>query len=108
MAFNNLVFTSGQLPIDPESGQIPKDIKDQARIALGNVEAVLEAGGSCLANVLKVTVFLDDMADFSAVNEVYAEVFANAVPFPARSAVEVARLPKPGAGLEIEAIGFSK
>ena len=106
ISFGDLIFTSGQLPIDPETGIMPDDIKDQARVALKNVEAVLVAAGGSLANVLKVTVFLDDIADFAAVNEVYAEVFDLGAPFPARSAVEVARLPKPGALLEIEAVGY--
>ena len=106
VSFGHLVFSSGQLPIDPETGQMPDDVKDQARVALRNVEAVLVAGGSSLANVLKVTVFLDDIGDFAAINEVYAEIFDTGAPFPARSAVEVARLPKPGALLEVEAIGF--
>ena len=105
ISFHKLVFTSGQLPIDPKTGQIPEGVKEQARMALKNLEAVLVAGGSSLANVLKVTVFLDNIADFAAVNEVYAEVFGTGAPYPARSAVEVAKLPKPGALLEIEAIG---
>lgn len=108
MIFGNLVFSSGQLPIDPKSGEMPQDVKEQARVALNNVEAVLKAGGSSLANALKLTVFLDDIGDFAAVNEVYAEVFDTGTEFPARSAVEVAKLPKPGALLEIEAIGFKE
>ncbi len=105
MTFGDLVFTSGQLPIDPATGEMPQDIKEQARVALKNVEAVLSAGGSSLANALKLTVFLDDITDFAAVNEVYAEIFETGAPYPARSAVEVAKLPKPGALVEIEAIG---
>jgi 2-iminobutanoate/2-iminopropanoate deaminase len=106
VTFSDLLFTSGQLPIDPATGAIAEDVKEQARVALANVSAVLEAGGSCLENVLKVTVFLDDISDFAAVNEVYAEVFDGKGAYPARSAVEVAKLPKPGAKVEIEAIGF--
>ncbi|MBZ0272772.1 Rid family detoxifying hydrolase [bacterium] len=101
----NLVFTSGQLPIDPATGTIAADIKTQARQALENVASVLEAGGSNLHGILKVTVFLTDMADFAAVNEVYAAFFEHAAPFPARSAVQVSALPKPEAKIEIEAIG---
>ena len=101
----DLVFTSGQLPIDPATGQMPEDVKEQARVALANVEAVLVAGGSSLGKALKLTVFLQNIGDFAAVNEVYAEVFADHQPYPARSAVEVAKLPKPGALVEIEAIG---
>lgn len=102
----SLVFTSGQLPIDPETGTMPEGIQDQARVALRNVEAILKAGGSSLADAVKVTVFLTDIADFAAVNGVYKEVFADATPFPARSAVQVAALPKPGAKIEIEAVGI--
>jgi 2-iminobutanoate/2-iminopropanoate deaminase len=85
---------------------MPEGIEDQARVALRNVEAILKAGGSSLADAVKVTVFLTDIADFAAVNGVYKEVFADATPFPARSAVQVAALPKPGAKIEIEAVGI--
>ncbi|MCX6741467.1 MAG: Rid family detoxifying hydrolase [Candidatus Parcubacteria bacterium] len=102
---NGFVFTSGQLGVDPKTGEMPEDVKAQARLALENVQAVLRAGGSDLPNVVKATVFLADIADFKAVNEVYAEMFADAKPFPARSAVQVAALPKSGAKVEIEAIG---
>lgn len=108
MVIGNLVFTSGQLPIDPESGEMPKDVKEQAHTALKNVEAVLVAGGSSLANAVKLTVFLDNISDFAAVNEVYAKTFDTGAAFPARSAVEVAKLPKPGALVEIEAIGYKE
>ncbi|MCP4698706.1 MAG: RidA family protein [Gammaproteobacteria bacterium] len=100
----NFVFTSGQLPINPADGSMPEDVQDQARIALANVNAVLEAAGAKISDIVKVTVFLDDIADFKAVNEVYAEFFVDATPYPARSAVQAAALPKPGAKLEIEAI----
>ena len=105
MEYGDLVFTSGQLPIDPATGTMPEDIKEQARVALKNVEAVLIAGGSSLAKTIKVTVFLQDIKDFAKVNKVYIEVFNLEADFPARSAVEVANLPKPGALVEIEAIG---
>jgi len=108
VAANGFVFTSGQLPIDPKTGTMPDGLKTQALTALRNVEAILLAGGSSLAHVVKVTVFLADIADFKAVNEVYSEVFAGAKPFPARSAVQVAALPRPGARLEIEAVGLVK
>lgn len=101
-----LVFTSGQLPIRPEDGTIPGDVQEQARVALANVDAILKAGGSSLAAAVKVTVFLTDIADFAAVNAIYKEAFAGAEPFPARSAVQVAALPKPEAKIEIEAIGM--
>ncbi|MCZ7584296.1 MAG: Rid family detoxifying hydrolase [Deltaproteobacteria bacterium] len=102
-----LVFTSGQLPIDPKTGDMPGDIKAQARVALANVAAILKAGGSDLSKAVKLTVFLTDIADFAAINDVYKEVFAGAEPYPARSAVQVAALPKPGAKVEIEAVGVT-
>ena len=105
----NFVYTSGQLPIDPETKKIPDDIQDQARQALGNVAAVLTAAGSGLLDVVKVTVFLLNINDFAKVNEVYKEFFDddNAKPYPARSAVQVAALPGPvGCKLEIEAVAI--
>jgi 2-iminobutanoate/2-iminopropanoate deaminase len=99
---SKLVFTSGQIPLDPRTGQLVEgDIKAQTRQALENLKAVLEAGGSNLRKVIKCTVFLADMNDFAAMNEVYAEYFPQNP--PARSAFQVARLPK-DAGVEIEAI----
>jgi len=100
----NLVFVSGQLPIDGAvSGDLITEPKAAARAALNNVKAILEAGGATMDQVVKVTLFLTDMNDFAAVNEVYAEFFND--PCPARSTYAVAGLPK-GAVLEIEAIGF--
>jgi len=100
----NLVITSGQLPIDPATGAFAEGgIQAQTRQSLKNVEAVLAAAGLTMANVIKTTVFLKDMNDFAAMNEVYATFFT-ADP-PARSAVEVARLPK-DAKIEIEAIAI--
>lgn len=100
-----IVITSGQLPIDPATGAFAgAGIAEQTRQSLKNVQAVLEAGGSSLANVLKTTVFLQNMDDFAAMNEVYATFFEGEP--PARSAVEVARLPK-GALVEIEAIALA-
>ncbi len=103
------VYTSGQLPIDPETKKVPEDIKEQTRLALGNVVAVLKAGGAKLQDVVKVTVFLLNIKDFGAVNEVYKEVFGDeeATPFPARSAIQVAALPGPtGCKIEIEAVAI--
>ena len=98
------IFTAGQIPLDPKNGQIVgKEIKAQATQALTNLKAVLEAGGSGLEHVVKTTVFLKDMNDFSKLNEVYVEFFP-ASP-PARSAVEVARLPK-DVLVEIECIAI--
>ncbi len=100
-ATEELVFTSGQLGIYPETGDLAEGVEAQTRQALKNVEAVLKAAGSCLDCVLKTTVFLKSMGDFAAMNAVYAEFFTSN--FPARSAVEVAALPKGGL-VEIETI----
>lgn len=98
----NLVITSGQLPVDPATGAFAEGgIQEQTRHALKNVQAVLAAAGLTTANVIKTTVFLKDMNDFAAMNEAYAAFFPSNP--PARSAVEVARLPK-DARIEIEAI----
>ena len=97
-----IVFVSGQLPIDPATGAFPEGgVKEQTCQSLTNVKAILETAGLDLGNVVKTTVFLADMADFSAMNEVYARFFS--APFPARSAVAVKALPK-GARVEIECI----
>jgi 2-iminobutanoate/2-iminopropanoate deaminase len=97
-----MLFTSGQIPIDPASGQVvPGGIGEQARQSLDNLGAVLKASGADYSYVIKTTVFLSDMKDFSAVNEIYGRYFE--APFPARSCVEVARLPK-DVLVEIEAI----
>ena len=97
------VFASGQLPIDPTSGNIPDGIERQTRQSLDNLSAVLEAGGASFGSVMKTTVFLKDMNDFAAMNAIYAEFFKDAP--PARSTIEVARLPK-DALVEIEAIAL--
>lgn len=97
-----LLFVSGQLPIDPATGAFAEGgIKELTRQSLTNMKAILEEAGTSMANVVKTTVFLADMNDFAAMNEVYAEFFA--APFPARSAVAVKTLPK-GALVEIECI----
>ena len=97
-----LVFVSGQRPIDPSTGAFPEGgVKEQTRQSLTNARAILEAAGLELRNVVKTTVFLADMADFAAMNEVYAQFFE--APFPARSAVAVETLPK-GALVEVECI----
>lgn len=97
-----MVFASGQLPIDPATGEFaPGGIKEQTRQSLTNARSIMEAAGTDFAHVVKTTVFLSDMADFAAMNEVYAEFFAQ--PFPARSAVAVKTLPK-NALVEIECI----
>lgn len=99
-----LVFTSGQLPIDPATGALPEGIAAQTRASLTNVKSVLEAAGSGMERVLKTTVFLRDMNDFAAMNAVYAGFFPEGQ-CPARSAVQVARLPK-DALVEIEAVAL--
>ena len=98
----NLVYTSGQIPIDPATGTIVEGgIKEQTRQSLTNVKAILESAGLTMGNVVKTTVFLADMNDFAEMNSVYSEFFAE--PYPARSAVAVKALPK-GALVEIEVI----
>ncbi len=99
---NGFVITSGQLPIDPAAGTFPEGIQAQTRQSLTNVKAILEEAGLTMDAVLKTTVFLSDMNNFAAMNEVYATFFTEGS-FPARSAVEVARLPK-DALVEIEVI----
>lgn len=106
----DLVFTSGQLGMTPDGAFVSDDVAEQTRQALANVAAVLDAGGSALDRVVKVTVFLRDMADFAAMNAVYQEVFAAAHDeedpvFPARAAVQAAELPKAGL-VEIEAVAM--
>lgn len=97
-----LVFVSGQLPIDPSTGAFPEGgVKEQTRQSLLNASAILQAAGLGLSDVVKTTVFLADMGDFAAMNEVYASFFTE--PFPARSAVAVKTLPK-GALVEVECI----
>lgn len=96
-----MVFTSGQIPINPATGEIPTGVQAQAEQALKNVSKVLEAAGASMDKVVKTTVFIQNMDDFAAINEIYAKFFTE--PYPARSCVEVAKLPK-GVLLEVEAI----
>lgn len=99
---NGFVYTSGQLPIDPATGAFPEGgIKEQTRQSLLNAQAILQSAGLELSNVVKTTVLLADIADFVAMNEVYAEFFSE--PYPARSAFAVKALPK-GALVEIEMV----
>jgi 2-iminobutanoate/2-iminopropanoate deaminase len=101
---NGMVFASGQISIDPKTGELNTgDIETQTRLVLSNMKAVLEAAGSSFDKVIKCTVFLDDMDNFTRMNGVYGEFFA--APYPARAAVEVARLPK-DVKVEIEAIAL--
>jgi 2-iminobutanoate/2-iminopropanoate deaminase len=102
VASGTLVFVSGQIPLDPATGSvIAGDIKSQTTQALKNLQAILTQAGAGVENVVKTTVFLSDMADFAAMNEVYTGFFP--APCPARSAVQVARLPK-DVKVEVEAI----
>lgn len=99
--FGNLLITSGQLGLDPKTGTFPEGIAAQTKQSLENVKAIVEAAGASMEQVVKTTVFLKDMNDFATVNEIYGQYFKE--PYPARSAVEVARLPKDGL-VEIEVI----
>lgn len=99
---NGFVYASGQLPIDPATGAFPEGgVKEQTRQSILNVKAILEEAGLALSNVVKTTVYLADMGDFAAMNEVYSQFFAQ--PFPARSAIAVKALPK-GALVEVEVV----
>lgn len=99
------VFTSGQLPMDPETGELVDDIKEATKRSLDSVKAILEEAGSSMENIIKTTIFVKDLDDFAAVNEVYGTYF-NEEP-PARSCVQVAKIPK-DAKVEIEAIAKLK
>ncbi len=90
--WNDLIFASGQIPVNPATSEIPNGIKEQTTQVLKNIYAILESEGSSIKNVIKTTVFIKDMNDFVQMNEVYESFFQK--PFPARSTVEVARLPK--------------
>ena len=103
MIVGNLVYTSGQLPIDSATGVMPEGIEEQTRQSLENVKSILEAGGSSMKDAVKLLIFIKEMNDFAKVNEVYGTFFSS--DYPARSCVEVARLPK-DALIEIEAIGI--
>ena len=97
----DMIFFSGQLPINVETGEMPEGIEAQTTESLKNIQGLLESQGLTFADVVKTTVFLDNMDDFATMNGVYAKFFTE--PYPARSAVEVAKLPK-GALVEIEVI----
>lgn len=97
----NMLFISGQIPINPATGTMPESVEEQAKQVLTNITNILAEAGLTMANVVKTSVFLSDLNDFAAVNEVYASFFAE--PYPARSCVQVAAIPK-GAKVEIETI----
>ncbi|AOM41504.1 2-iminobutanoate/2-iminopropanoate deaminase [Xenorhabdus hominickii] len=102
----SMVITSGQIPVDPKTGTIPEEVTAQARQSLENVKAIIEQSGLKVADIVKTTVFVKDLNDFNAVNEIYKAFFTeHNAPFPARSCVEVARLPK-DVKIEIEAIAI--
>jgi 2-iminobutanoate/2-iminopropanoate deaminase len=107
--FGNMVMTSGQIPVNPVTGEVPAEITAQARQSLENVKAIIESSGLSIADIVKMTVFVKDLNDFVAVNEVYGQFFDehNVTHYPARSCVEVARLPK-DVGIEIEAIAIRR
>ena len=97
----NTIYVSGQLPVDPATGAFPEGIEAQAKQSLTNIKNILASAGADMSDVTKTTVLLQDIADFGAMNEVYAEFFTE--PYPARAAFQVAALPK-GAKVEIEAV----
>lgn len=100
---NNMVYTSGVIPVEPASGIIPEGVEAQAEQAFKNLCNLVEASGSKVENIVKTTVFIKEMNDFAKINEIYKTYFKE--PFPARSCVEVARLPK-DVLLEVEAIAY--
>ena len=106
VAIDNLVYTSGQLGIDPATGNFAEGVQGQTAQALENVKAILETKGLGLDAIIKTTVFIKDMNDFGKINEVYAKYICGDI-LPARSCVEVARLPKDGL-VEIEVIALKK
>ncbi len=98
---NGMVFTSGVIPVDPATGVIPEGVETQATQAFTNLTNLVEASGAAMSQVVKTTVFIKEMNDFGKINEIYAKFFKE--PYPSRSCVEVARLPK-DVLLEVEAI----
>ena len=105
--YNGLIFVSGQLPVDPKTNQmVENDIVVQTHRSLLNIKAILEQAGSCMDNILKTTVYLQNMSDFAKMNEVYATYFSEGS-YPSRCAIEVGKLPK-DALVEIDAIAITK
>ena len=101
LAIGNMMYLSGQIPVDPETGNIPETVEEQAAQSIENIKNILKENGMTISNVVKTTVFLSDINDFAAVNSVYGEHFQE--PYPARSCVQVAAIPK-GCKVEIECI----
>ena len=104
MKVGDLIFFSGQIPLDPKTGEMPAGIEAQTKQSLENVKGLLESQGLSFADVVKTTVYLDSMDDFGTMDDIYATYFVE--PYPARSAVEVAKLPK-GALVEVEVIAYT-
>jgi len=102
---DGFIFISGQIPIEPATGEMIQDIKKAARQVLANIQTILQTTGLKMTNIVKTTIFLKNMDDFTSVNEIYAEFFPQEP--PARSTIEISALPK-GALLEIEAIAIRK
>ena len=100
---NGMIYTSGVIPVNPATGEIPATVEEQAEQAFSNMAALLKDAGSSMENVVKTTVFIKNMEDFGKINEIYAKYFTGV--FPSRSCVEVARIPK-DVFLEIEAIAI--
>ncbi len=101
VVLGNTVFTSGQIPVNPQTGEIPDGVDAQARQVFENIKNLLEASGTSIGNVVKTTVFIQNMEDFAVINKIYEEYFTP--PYPARSCVEASKLPK-GVLIEVEAI----
>jgi 2-iminobutanoate/2-iminopropanoate deaminase len=102
VVYNDIIFTSGQIPIDPESGSIPSGIEAQTEQVMKNIGAILSSSGSCYEKAIKTTCFLADISDFAKFNEIYAKYFTGK---PARSCVAVKDLPK-GVLVEVEVIAY--
>jgi len=104
VAIGNLIYTAGQIPLDKQGQMVPGGIKEQTEQVIANLKAVLEQGGSSLDKVVKATVFLKDLNDFAGMNEVYGKYFKNETA-PARSTLQVARIPKDSM-VEIEVVAY--
>ena len=100
---NNILFISGQLGIDPGTSTLPESFEEQANYVFNHIKAILDAAGMGLANIVKVSVFLKDLDDFTLLNEIYTRYFS--APYPAREVVQVSRLPKNGK-IEISVIAM--
>ncbi|MFC0178688.1 RidA family protein [Thorsellia kenyensis] len=105
---NGMLFTSGQIPVNPKTGEIPNNVEAQTQQVLDNLKAILDEASVSVNNIIKMTVFIKNMNDFTLINGVYEKFFLdNNAKFPARSCVEVARLPK-DVLIEIEAIAVAE